>query len=314
MMEYPYFLSANKYYKSLFGRKAYRLALNAGMTCPNRDGKVSTGGCIFCSKGGSGDFAQSPLSGIREQIDMAVRNVPERYKDAAFIAYFQAFTNTYAPVRYLEKIFSEALNDPRISGIAIATRPDCLPDDVTELLRNLSLIKPLWIELGLQTINDKTARLINRGYPLSTFDEAYEKLSSHKIPVTVHVIIGLPGENTDDYTACAAYLAKKHVHGVKLQLLHVLEGTKLAELFRQNAFSVLTLSEYTDAVIRMLEILPPDTVIYRITGDGPKDLLIAPGWSTDKKNVLNTITKELRLRGTYQGKEYDNGFGINHSL
>lgn len=313
-MEYPYYYSANQYYRKLFGKKTYRLSLNGGMTCPNRDGTAGYGGCIFCSEGGSGDFAQSSLLSVQSQIDNAISNVPERYADSSFIAYFQAFTNTYAPTPYLESVFGQAVSDQRISGLAIATRPDCLPDDVIALLVRLSQIKPLWIELGLQTINDTTAELINRGYQLSVFEDTFKKLKTAGIPVTVHVIVGLPGETPDDYRHCAAYLAQKHVHGIKIQLLHVLKGTKLAELYRNGSLNVLTLRQYVSAVADMLELLPDDTVIYRLTGDGPRDILLAPMWSTDKKNVLNSIVGELRRRGTYQGKEYENGIRIHYTI
>lgn len=304
MMDYPYYYSANEYYRKIFGRKAYRLSLNGGMTCPNRDGTAGYGGCIFCSEGGSGDFAESALMPVREQISSAISHVPKRYEGSSFIAYFQAFSNTYAPVSYLEKIFSEAITDSRISGLIIATRPDCLPDDVISLIKDLSQKKPLWIELGLQTINDNTAGLINRGYRLDVFEEALSKLNGISIPVTVHVIIGLPGESNADWIACAEYLARKHVHGVKLQLLHVLRGTGLEALYADGNLKVLTLGEYVKSIADILEVLPPDMVIYRLTGDGPKNILIAPKWSTDKKNVLNSIVRELQSRKTYQGKEY----------
>ena len=275
-MDYPYYYSANEYYRKFFGRKAYRLSLNGGMTCPNRDGTVGRGGCIFCSEGGSGDFAEPAIMPVHEQISAAISHVPERYRCSSFIAYFQAFSNTYAPVSYLDKIFSEAAKFPRISGIIIATRPDCLPDDVIALIKDLSHKKPLWIELGLQTINDTTAALINRGYKLEVFEEALSKLNAIDVPVTVHTIIGLPGENSGDYMSCAEYLAGKNIHGIKLQLLHVLKGTGLETLYANGSFNVLTLDEYVQNIVNILEILPPDMVIYRLTGDGPKNMLIAP--------------------------------------
>lgn len=289
-------MTVNEYYKNLYGHKVYKISLNAGMTCPNRDGKLGTKGCIFCSEGGSGDFASSPHMSIREQIDDGIARVSGKFTGNRYIAYFQAFTNTYAPVARLRDIFTEAITDDRICGISIATRPDCLEDDKILLLKELNSIKPVWVELGLQTIREDTARYIRRGYTLDVFEDSFRRLTEAGIPVIVHVIIGLPGETREDNIRMAEYLTRLHPHGVKLQLLHVLKGTDLAADYEAGLFKEMTLEEYSDTVADMVSLLPQDVVIYRITGDGPKKLLIAPLWSGDKKKVLNTITKKINER------------------
>lgn len=302
-----YFYSANEYYKKIFGNKVYKLSLNAGMTCPNRDGSIGTKGCIFCSEGGSGDFASTPSKSIYEQIDEGIALISKKYSGNKFIAYFQAFTNTYAPVERLREVYTDALNDDRICGISIATRPDCLEDDKIELLKEINSVKPVWIELGLQTINESTAEYIRRGYKLDVFEDTLSRLNNAGLSVIIHIIIGLPGEIHDDYIQCAKYLSALKINGVKLQLLHVLKNTDLAADYTNRQFKEMTLEEYAKTVVDMIELFPPEFVIHRITGDGPRKLLIAPLWSTDKKNVLNTITKEFVIRNTFQGKEYKNG-------
>ena len=289
-------MTVNEYYKNLYGHKVYKISLNAGMTCPNRDGRLGTKGCIFCSEGGSGDFASSPHMSIREQIDDGIARVSGTFTGNRYIAYFQAFTNTYAPVARLRDIFTEAITDDRICGISIATRPDCLEDDKILLLKELNSIKPVWVELGLQTIREDTARYIRRGYTLDVFEDSFRRLTEAGIPVIVHVIIGLPGETREDNIRMAEYLTRLHPHGVKLQLLHVLKGTDLAADYEAGLFKEMTLEEYTDTIADMVALLPQDIVIYRITGDGPKKLLIAPLWSGDKKKVLNTINKKINER------------------
>lgn len=289
-------MTVNEYYKNLYGHKVYKISLNAGMTCPNRDGRLGTKGCIFCSEGGSGDFASSPHMSIREQIDDGIARVSGKFTGNRYIAYFQAFTNTYAPVARLRDIFTEAITDDRICGISIATRPDCLEDDKILLLKELNSIKPVWVELGLQTIREDTASYIRRGYTLDVFEDTFRRLTEAMIPVIVHVIIGLPGETREDNIRMTEYLTHLHPHGVKLQLLHVLKGTDLAADYEAGLFKEMTLEEYSDTVADMVSLLPQDVVIYRITGDGPKKLLIAPLWSGDKKKVLNTITKKINER------------------
>lgn len=290
--------------KERFSEKIYKVALNGGMTCPNRDGTLGNRGCIFCSAGGSGDFAGDRSESITSQIDSQAARIRAKRNASRFIAYFQAYTNTYAPVDYLEQIFTEALAHPDVAALSIGTRPDCLGDDVLQLLSDLNRQKPVWVELGLQTMHDKTAEYIRRGYPLSCFKEAVEHLRQSHLDVIVHTILGLPGETKEDILATMNYLNTKDIQGIKLQLLHVLAGTDLAEDYKTGKFAVYTLEEYMDIVIACLEHLSPDIVIHRLTGDGPKDLLIAPLWSSAKKTVLNTLHHECRIRNTWQGRLY----------
>lgn len=294
--------------KTQFGKKVYKISLNGGMSCPNRDGTLDTRGCIFCSEGGSGDFSASPLNSITEQIEDGKKLVASKLSgkdNVQYIAYFQAFTNTHAPIAYLKKIFYEAIAHPDILLLSIATRPDCLPDEVLSLLSNLNTIKPVWIELGLQTIHSQSADFIRRGYSLSVFETSIRKLNELGIPVIVHTILGLPGETKYDMLKTMEYLGSLPIQGIKLQLLHILKGTDLGILYEKGVLSnTLTLDEYIDIVICSLEKLPKDIVIHRITGDGPKKLLIAPLWSGNKKLVLNSINKELKTRNTWQGKFY----------
>lgn len=309
----PYY-SANRYYRELFGEKAYKLSLDAGMTCPNRDGTLDTRGCIFCSAGGSGDFAQGASGTVSEQLDGAIARIASKYSGTKYIAYFQAFTGTYAPLQKLRDTFIPVIEDARIAGISVATRPDCLEDGKIELLKELASRKPVLVELGLQTINEKTAEYIRRCYSLPVFEDALSRLKHAGIPVTVHIIVGLPGETHDDYIKCAEYLADRHVEGVKIQLLHVLRGTDLAADYEAGLFKVMERGEYIRTVVDIIELLPPDTVVHRLTGDGPRKILIAPQWSTDKKNILNLIHREFRTRNTYQGRKYRDGGRINDTL
>ncbi len=285
-----------------YGEKIYKVSLNGGMTCPNRDGTLGHRGCIFCSEGGSGDFAGNAAQSITEQIESQKAGILKKFPAKHFIAYFQAYTNTYAPVEYLEKIFTEALSHPDIVGLSIGTRPDCLPRPVLDLLSRLNKIKPVSVELGLQTIHEHTAVLIRRGYPLSTFDSAVKDLRSLGLEVVVHTILGLPGETKEDILETMAYLNKQDIQGIKLQLLHVLTGTDLADYYRSPGFSVMTQDEYADLVIACLERLSPSITIHRLTGDGPKDLLIAPLWSSRKRAVLNQIHHQMKELNTWQGR------------
>lgn len=290
--------------KERFADKVYKVALNGGMTCPNRDGTLGSRGCIFCSAGGSGDFAGNRLDTITEQIDKQAQRIREKRNASCFVAYFQAYTNTYAPVEYLRKIFTEAISHPDVVALSIGTRPDCLGEDVLELLSELNQIKPVWVELGLQTIHEKTAEYIRRGYPLFCFDKAVYELRKRNLEVIVHTILGLPGETHEDILDTISYLNHMDIQGIKLQLLHVLKGTDLADDYLAGKFSVYTMEEYLDLVLDCLEHLSPDIVIHRLTGDGPKDLLIAPLWSSAKKTVLNTLHHECKIRQVYQGKQY----------
>lgn len=298
------FHSLSYYLQQEFGRKIYKLSLNGGMTCPNRDGTLDTRGCIFCSSGGSGDFSPSSLLSVTNQIKEAKKLVSNKIKaksDLSYIAYFQAYTNTYGDIAYLREIFTEAIMNPDIVALSIATRPDCLDNEVLELLAELNKLKPVWLELGLQTCHEETATFIRRGYPLSCFEEAVNNLYRLKLPIIVHVIIGLPGESISDILETIAYVSSLPIQGIKLQLLHILKNTDLANY----TFPVLTMEEYINIVVLSLEILPQNIVIHRITGDGPKNLLIAPLWSSNKKLVLNGINQELKFRDTYQGKRLE---------
>lgn len=294
--------SLNNYLKTKYGCKIYKLSLSSGLSCPNRDGTLSSSGCIFCSNGGSGEFASDYHLNITEQIEYAKTKVSKKIKDGKYIAYFQSFTNTYGDVNYLRKIFTEAINHPDIVALSIGTRPDCLPDNVLELLDELNQIKPVWVELGLQTIHESTAKYINRGYSLNIFDSAVSKLNSLNIDVIVHLIIGLPFETSKDIIDSVRYVCSKPISGIKLQLLHVLKNTPLEKEYLLNKFKVLSLEEYTNILAECLCNIPPDIVIHRITGDGPKSLLIAPKWSSDKKRVLNYINHYFEEFNIIQGK------------
>lgn len=274
-----------------FGCKVYKLALQGGMTCPNRDGTCGTGGCIFCAADGSGAFAQTGES-VFDQIEHAKERVAKKLKSGKYIAYFQDFTNTYAPVSYLEPLFTAAIEHPDVVALSIATRPDCLPQEVLELLERLNRQKPVWVELGLQTVHAGTARYIRRGYPLSVYDGAVAALKARGITVITHVILGLPGEDENAMLETVRYVGQC-TDGIKLQLLHVLKGTDLAKDYEQGKFRTLELDEYCTLVGKCLQVLPPEVVIHRLTGDGAKKDLIAPLWSGDKKRVLNTMNKTL---------------------
>lgn len=294
--------------KKRFGEKVYKIALDAGMTCPNRDGTCGVRGCIFCSAGGSGEFAARRTPGenaISAQLERGKQYFHAKNIGCHFIAYFQAYTNTYAPVETLESLYREALDEPAVVGISIATRPDCLGGDVLALLDRLNREyhdKFIWIELGLQTIHEDTAVLIRRGYPLPVFDQAVIRLRAISIPIITHVIIGLPGEDKSMMLKTCRYLAENGISGIKLQLLHILKNTDLVELYTKKTFDIPDMMAYIDIIISCLEVLPPDMVIHRLTGDGPRDLLLAPLWSLDKRRVLNTLHQEMRRRGTWQSR------------
>ena len=290
-MEY---LSFNKYLKDKFGQKVYKISLDGGFTCPNRDGKAGTQGCIFCSKGGSGDFAESREMSITEQIESGKKKVEKKIKSGKYIAYFQAFTNTYAPVETLRQKYEEAINRPDIVALSIATRPDCLGDDVLRLLDEMNKIKPVFIELGLQTIHQKSAKYIRRGYDLSVYDKAVRDLKKIGVDIVVHVILGLPNESENDMLETVKYVCESGANGIKLQLLHVIDGTDLAKDYEKGLFKTLEFDEYVNLIVKCVKIIPKDIVIHRLTGDGAKKDLIAPLWSADKKRVLNAINKALR--------------------
>lgn len=294
----------NSYLKEKFGCKVYKISLSTGCTCPNRDGTKGTGGCTFCSQGGSGDFAAKPAP-IEIQIEEAKKRVDSKFPKSIppekrkYIAYFQSYTNTYTDknitIEKLREIFFGAISRPEIVAISIGTRPDCIPDEILELLCKLNKIKPVWIELGLQTIHEQTAKKINRGYTLKEFENCFYKLKSAGIEVIAHIILGLPGESKELMLQTVKYLSKLNPkpNGIKIQLLHILEGTKMAQEYKENHFKLFELEEYCEFVCECLKILPSEIVVHRITGDGPKKILIAPLWSADKKNVLNTLKNNI---------------------
>ncbi|MCI5650036.1 MAG: TIGR01212 family radical SAM protein [Fusicatenibacter sp.] len=306
MTEYhgrPYY-SLDTYLREIYGEKVYKLSLDGGMTCPNRDGTCGEKGCIFCSAGGSGDFAADRALSIPDQIAAQKQLLTQKRPVRKFIAYFQAYTNTYAPVSYLERIFLEAMEDPEVVILSIATRPDCLGSEVLKLLERLNRIKPVWVELGLQTIHEQTARYIRRGYELSCFDAAVRELSARNLSVIVHTILGLPGETDREVLQTMDYLNRQPISGIKLQLLHVLRGTDLAADYSVGKFEVLTREHYLQLVIECLTHLRPDLVIHRLTGDGPGELLIAPLWSQAKRTVLNELHHQMKLQNARQGLYY----------
>jgi len=298
-MEKTEYYSLNQYLKANFGCKVYKLSLDGGFTCPNRDGKIDTRGCIFCSAGGSGDFAESRSLSISEQIECGKKRVASKLSkqgDNKYIAYFQAFTNTYGPVEFLRNKYMEAVNHPEVVAVSIATRPDCLGDEVISLLSEINRIKPVWVELGLQTIHDKTSDYIRRGYDLKVYDEAVTSLKAEGIRIITHVILGLPGESREDMLETVKYVASTNTFGIKLQLLHVLKNTDLAGDYAAGKFVTLEEDEYLDLVRDCVALLPKDMVVHRLTGDGDKKSLIAPMWSADKKHVLSGLQKRLKER------------------
>lgn len=280
--------------KKEYGEKLYKLSLSGPFTCPNRDGKLGYGGCIFCSEGGSGDFAASACLRLEEQIESAKARIASKYKGDRYIAYFQSFTNTYAPVEILRSVYDPVAAREDIAVISIATRPDCLPEDVLEYLAELRQKKPVWVELGLQTVHPETAEYIRRGYANEVYDRAVERLNALGIHTVTHVILGLPSETKEDMLATVQHVVACNSGGIKLQLLHVLKGTDLAKDYEAGLFQTLEEEEYLDILTDCLRLLPEDTVVHRMTGDGPKKLLIAPLWSANKRKVLNDLQKKLR--------------------
>lgn len=297
--------SLNQAMKERFGCKVYKLALDGGMTCPNRDGTIGTRGCIFCSDVGSGEFAAPVCGDIRRQIEQAKVRVEQKNKGGKYIAYFQSFTNTYGPLPYLETIFRQATEPEEIVALSVATRPDCLPQEVVDMLCRLSQSKPVWVELGLQTIHPASARYIRRGYDLEVYEDAVTRLKAADLEVITHVILGLPGESHEDMVETVRYVGQTGGDGIKLQLLHVLEGTDLAEDYRAGKVPVLSLEEYIPLLEDCLAVLPPELVIHRLTGDGAKGNLLAPLWTGDKKRVLNAIQTAFRRDGVRQGSQYE---------
>ncbi|MGL4861846.1 MAG: TIGR01212 family radical SAM protein [Cetobacterium sp.] len=290
------FYSLNDFFKDKFKDKIFKVSLDGGFTCPNRDGKVAHGGCIFCSDAGSGEFAGNRRKSIIEQIDEQLEFLKDKVKDKKVIAYFQNFTNTYGDVEYLREIYYEALNHPKVLGLAIGTRPDCIEDDTLELLKEINEKHFFWIELGLQTIDDKVAKIINRGYPLSTYIETSKKLKDSGIKFVTHMIVGLPTEEREDILNTAKCIVQSGAWGIKVHSLHIIKGTPLERLYNDKKFKVFTLDEYVDIVVTILKLLPDKMVVHRVTGDGKKDEVVEPKWSLNKRKVLNEIEKELKKR------------------
>lgn len=303
----PYY-SLSAWCKNTYGEKCYKIALNAGFTCPNRDGTLGRGGCIFCSAGGSGDYAvEFKNSDLSAQLKKGLSLFHEKKVGNRFIAYFQAYTNTYGPVSMLRRIYEAALREPDICGISIATRPDCVGEEVCTLLSELQkqyADKFIWVELGLQTIHETTAQFIRRGYTLACFEDAFHRLTAIGIPIIVHMILGLPGESSQEIYETVSYLNRLSPFGIKLQLLHVLKGTDLALLYEENPFPVYSQEEYLEVLTGCIARLSPDIVIHRVTGDGPKELLLAPLWSLDKRKVLNGLHAKMKRENIYQGRNY----------
>lgn len=309
----PYY-SLDAWCKNTYGHKLYKVALDAGCTCPNRDGTLGKDGCIFCSEGGSGDFA-APGTSIREQLDAGRKLLDPKWQLAAsrtenspfLIAYFQSYTNTYGDPDRLCRLFSEALSQPDTAGISIGTRPDCLGNDILNRLTDLRCAHPdkfIWIELGLQTIHDRTALFIRRGYETSVFESAMRTLRALHFPIIVHTILGLPGESREDILATIQTLNRLQPFGIKLQLLHILKGTALADLYESGCISALSKEAYVELVTACIAALSPDICIHRITGDGPGHLLLAPDWSRNKRDVLNSIHARMKQKNIRQGEMY----------
>ena len=293
--------SANRFFREKFGDKVIKVALDGGFTCPNRDGTLSYGGCIFCSEKGSGDFAGDRSLDIEKQFEVSRQKMNKKWKDGKYIAYFQAFTNTYAPLEYLQKIFTKASNLSDVVGIFIATRPDCITEDIAKFLGELNKKIYVCIELGFQTSKEESIKLINRCYENEVFEDCIEMLNKYNIDIIVHTILGLPYESKQDMLNTVKYVSKFNISGIKLQLLHIIKDTALHKLYIKKPFKILTLEEYVDIVVSCIENLPTNIVIHRITGDGDKNILVEPKWSLNKKVVLNSINKELNTRDTYQG-------------
>lgn len=289
--------------KKIFKEKAIKLSIDGGFTCPNRDGKVGNKGCIFCSERGSGDFNSDKSKSITEQIEEQKQIMSNKWKSSTYIAYFQNYTNTYDTVENLRKKFYEALSCENIKGLAIATRPDCIDEEVLKLLEELNSKTFLWIELGLQTINDKSANFLRRGYKIEQFDKTYEQLKEKNIRTVVHLIFGIPGETKENMLESVKYVSSKNMWGVKIHMLHILKNTDLSTFYENKKFKIMTLEEYVDTVCDALEILNPNTVIHRLTGDGKKSDLIEPRWTLHKLKVLSDIDKELKFRESYQGNK-----------
>ena len=297
--------SLNYFLRNKFGEKVYKISLDGGFSCPNRDGTISKGGCLFCSERGSGDFAGDRDFSIGKQFIDIKDMMSKKWKDGKYIAYFQAYTNTYAPVEELKKKYNEAISQEGVVALAIATRPDCLQEEVLDLLEEINKDLYVWIELGLQTVNDESARKINRGYKLEVFEDAIARLKKRNIDFVVHSILGLPGEDKEDMLKTIDYIAHSGAKGIKFHLLHLMKGTPLVKLYERGELEFLSQDDYIELICKGIAMLPEDMVVHRLTGDAPRDLLIGPMWSLKKWEVLNSIVKALEENGYYQGRDYE---------
>jgi len=296
--------SLNYFLREKFGEKVFKIALDAGFSCPNRDGTISSGGCLFCSARGSGDFGGDRRFSISSQFEDIVNMMSKKWKSGKYIAYFQAYTNTYAPIEVLRAKYEEAVSQKGVVAMAIATRPDCLDEAVLDLIEEYASRVYTWVELGLQTCNDESAKIINRGYKLSKFEESLKELNKRKIDVVVHTIFGLPGESSEDMLKTIDYVAHKGIKGIKMHLLYLVEHTPMVELYKNEKLRFLEKDEYIDIITRAIVMLPPKMVIHRLTGDAPRELLVGPKWSLKKWEVLNAIDNKLKELDLYQGKNY----------
>lgn len=296
----------NYYLRNTFGEKVFKVSINAGFTCPNIDGKVSYGGCTYCSKEGSGDFAGNPKDNLIKQFNDIKEMMHKKWPSAKYIGYFQAYTNTYAPLEVLKEKYETILELDDVIGLSISTRPDCLPDDVVNYLDELNQRTNLWVELGLQTIHDKTSKLINRGHDYEEFVKGVEKLKARNIKVVVHIINGLPGEDYDMMMETAKAVANMGVDGIKIHLLHVIKDTPMEKMLQNGMLNLMDKDEYIKLVCDQLEILPDTMIVHRLTGDGKRDELVGPLWSLKKWEVLNDIDAELKRRDSYQGIKFNN--------
>ena len=303
------FNSFNRELREIFQTRVYKIGLRLDFTCPNRDGTVAVGGCIYCNNASHTPQDYRPRTSLAAQLETGALALERRHKAANFIAYFQSYTNTYDAASRLEKLYREALNFPRVVGLAIATRPDCLPDDTLDLLRDLSRQTYLWLELGLESMHDRTLAWVNRGHGLKDYIDAVERAKSRDLRVCTHLILGFPGETRDDILATPKLLNQLGVNGIKLHNLHVIRNTALEKLYRLGQVPLLARDEYVELVVDFLELLDPDVIIHRLSGETYRAMTVAPPWSVDKIGVHNAIFKALDSRDTWQGRLYSNGLG-----
>jgi len=304
-MSFPPYLDLNTYLRRRFGQRVQKITLDAGLTCPNRDGRVGVGGCLYCNPRGSGTGAWARGWSISRQVEEGIHRLNRRYGAKKFIAYFQSFTNTYAPREHLRALYQEALAFPQVVGLSVGTRPDCLGDEILDLLADINRERLVWLELGLQSAHDATLARINRGHDVACFTQAVEQAAARGLEVAPHVILGLPGEGPEEMAATAAYLSALPIQGVKIHLLYVIQGSALARLFQAGQYQCLTEAEFVGRVADFIELLPPRVVIHRLTGDPHPEEFLAPHWCLDKSRVLKLIREEFARRGSRQGSRFE---------